>query len=78
MRRHALSVPVRPPRDVSGPALALPMLATSFFTHPDAVGFSANDLGEAALSFVSGMAAVSALFLDRVGSGEHLVLSNVC
>jgi cystathionine gamma-synthase/methionine-gamma-lyase len=81
-------------------------MATSFFTHPDVVGFSANDLneasphfytrwsnptlelletrlaalegGEAALSFTSGMAAISALFLDRLGSGEHLVLSNVC
>ena len=81
-------------------------MATSFFTHPDAVGFSANDLneaaphfytrwsnptldllearlaaldgGEAALSFASGMAAISALFLDRLGSGDHLVLSNVC
>jgi cystathionine gamma-synthase len=94
------------PRDVGGPASAPPVLATSFFTHPDAVGFSANDLneaaphfytrwsnptldlletrlaalegGEAALSFASGMAAVSALFLDRLGSGDHLVLSSVC
>jgi len=94
------------PRDVGGPATAPPVLATSFFTHPDAVGFSANDLnevvphfytrwtnptlelletrlaalegGEAALSFTSGMAAISALFLDRLDSGDHLVLSNVC
>jgi len=93
-------------RDVGGPASAPPVLATSFFTHPDAVGFSANDLneaaphfytrwsnptlelletrlaalegGEAALSFSSGMAAVSALFLERLGCGDHLVLSNVC
>jgi cystathionine gamma-synthase/methionine-gamma-lyase len=93
-------------REVGGPASAPPVLATSFFTHPDAVGFSANDLneaaphfysrwsnptlelletrlaaiegGEAALSFASGMAAISALFLDRLGSGDHLVLSNVC
>jgi cystathionine gamma-synthase len=93
-------------RDIGAPASAPPVLATSYFTHPDAVGFSANDLneaaphfytrwsnptlelletrlaalegGEAALSFTSGMAAVSALFLDRLGSGDHLVLSNVC
>ena len=94
------------PREVGLPASAPPMMATSFFTHPDAVGFSANDLkeaaphfytrwsnptldlletrltalesGQAGLSFASGMAAVSALFLDRLGSGDHLVLSNVC
>jgi cystathionine gamma-synthase len=94
------------PRDIGAPASPPPVLATSFFTHPDAVGFSANDLnaaaphfytrwsnptlelletrlaalegGEAALSFGSGMAAVSALFLDRLGGGGHLVLSNVC
>jgi cystathionine gamma-synthase/methionine-gamma-lyase len=93
-------------REVGAPASAPPVLATSFFTHPDAVGFSANDLneaaphfytrwsnptlelletrlaalegGEAALSFASGMAAIGALFLDRLGSGDHLVLSNVC
>ena len=81
-------------------------MATSFFTHPNAVGFSANDLnetaphfytrwsnstlellesrmaalegGRAALSFASGMAAISALFLGRLASGDHLVLSNVC
>ena len=94
------------PREVGLPASAPPMMATSFFTHPDAVGFSANDLkeaaphfytrwsnptldlletrltalesGQAGLSFASGMAAISALFLDRLGSGDHLVLSNVC
>jgi cystathionine gamma-synthase len=93
-------------RDVGTPASSPLALATSFFTHPDAVGFSANDLseaaphfytrwsnptlelletrlaaldgGEAALSFASGMAAISALFLDRLGHGDHLVLSNVC
>ncbi|HZA92484.1 MAG TPA: PLP-dependent transferase [Gemmatimonadales bacterium] len=93
-------------RNIGAPASAPPVLATSYFTHPDAVGFSANDLGEAAphfyarwsnptlelletrlaaledgeaaLSFTSGMAAVGALFLDRLGSGDHLVLSNVC
>ena len=35
-------------RDVGRPATAPPVLATSFFTHPDAVGFSANDLNEVA------------------------------
>jgi cystathionine gamma-synthase len=93
-------------REIGAPASSPPVLATSFFTHPDAVGFSANDLneaaphfytrwsnptlelletrlaalegGEAALSFASGMAAISALFLDRLGSDDHLVLSNVC
>jgi len=34
--------------------------------------------GEAALSFASGMAAVSALFLRHLKAGDHLVLSNVC
>ena len=94
------------PREVGGPASSPPVMATSFFTHPDAVGFSANDLsdvaphfytrwsnptlelletrlaalegGEAAISFTSGMAAIGALFLDRLASGDHLVLSNVC
>jgi cystathionine gamma-synthase len=94
------------PREVGAPVSSPPVMATSFFTHPDAVGFSAKDLseaaphfytrwsnptlelletrlaalesGEAALSFASGMAAISALFLDRVSSGDHLVLSNVC
>jgi cystathionine gamma-synthase/methionine-gamma-lyase len=93
-------------RETGAPASAPPVLAASFFTHPDAVGFSANDLneaaphfytrwsnptlelletrlaalegGEAALSFASGMGAISALFLDRLASGDHLVLSNVC
>jgi cystathionine gamma-synthase/methionine-gamma-lyase len=94
------------PREVGLPVSSPPVLATSFFTHPDAVGFSANDLneaaphfytrwsnptlelletrlaalegGEAALSFTSGMAALSAMFLDCLSSGDHLVLSNVC
>ncbi|WP_201839437.1 PLP-dependent transferase, partial [Microvirga zambiensis] len=94
------------PREVGAPASSPLVMATSFFTHPDAVGFSANDLkeaaphfytrwsnpildqletrltalesGEAGLSFASGMAAISALFLDRLGGGDHLVLSNVC
>jgi cystathionine gamma-synthase len=94
------------PRSIGAPVSLPPVMATSFFTHPDAVGFSANDLneaapyfytrwsnptlelletrlaaldgGEAALSFASGMAAISALFLDRLSNGDHLVLSNVC
>jgi cystathionine gamma-synthase len=90
-----------------GQPVATPITtSTSFFTHPDAVGFSASELvadaphfysrwsnptlellerrlallegGEAALSFASGMAAITALFLGRLGSGDHLVLSDVC
>ena len=38
-------------RDIGAPASPPPVLATSYFTHPDAVGFSANDLGEAAPHF---------------------------
>lgn len=81
-------------------------MATSFFSRPGAIGFSANDLaqdaphfytrwsnptlesletklaalddGEAAVTFASGMAAISSLFLDRLKSGDHLILSNVC
>lgn len=34
--------------------------------------------GEAGLCFASGMAAVSALFLTQLRSGDHLVLSEVC
>jgi len=34
--------------------------------------------GEAALSFASGMAAASGLFLSKLKAGDHLVLSNVC
>lgn len=29
-------------RDIGAPASAPPVLATSYFTHPDAVGFSEN------------------------------------
>ena len=39
---------------------------------------AALDKGEAAVSFASGMAAVSSLFLDRLKSGDHLILSDVC
>jgi cystathionine gamma-synthase/methionine-gamma-lyase len=80
--------------------------ATSFYSLPDAVGFSATDLtdaappiytrwgnptlsllehrlaalegGEAAVVFASGMAALAALFLNKLHAGGHLVLSNVC
>ena len=80
--------------------------STSFTTHPDAIGFSANDLqqdaphfytrwsnptvaaledklaelegGQAGLCFASGMAAISALFLTQLSSGDHLIFSDVC
>ncbi|MBH0237740.1 trans-sulfuration enzyme family protein [Methylobrevis albus] len=39
------------PRELGAAATPGPTLATSFFTHPDAVGFSAADLGEAAPHF---------------------------
>ncbi|MDR3435812.1 aminotransferase class I/II-fold pyridoxal phosphate-dependent enzyme [Telmatospirillum sp.] len=39
---------------------------------------AALDGGEAALSFASGMAAISGLFLHTLKAGDHLVLSNVC
>lgn len=39
---------------------------------------AALDGGEAAVSFASGMAALSALLLERLGAGDHLVVSNVC
>lgn len=93
-------------RQLGEPVAEPPMLSTSFHTHPDAVGFSANDLtqaappfytrwgnptlhaletklaaldeGEAAVSFASGMAAISALFLDRLSTGDHLIVSDVC
>ena len=38
-------------RIVGGPASSPLVMATSFFTHPDAVGFSAKDLNEAAPHF---------------------------
>ncbi len=92
---------------VGGEPLApAPVLSTTYFTHPDAVGFSASDLkddaphfytrwsnptlellekrlallegGEAALSFGSGMAAITGLFSGRLQAGDHLVLSDVC
>ena len=39
---------------------------------------AALERGEAAVAFASGMAAVHALFLDRLRAGDHLVLSDVC
>jgi cystathionine beta-lyase/cystathionine gamma-synthase len=94
------------PRSPGAPVSHGPVLASSFHTHPDLVGFSANDLTEAAphfysrwsnptlatlearlaalegaaaaVSFASGMAAISALFLDRLSAGDHLVLADVC
>ena len=93
-------------RVVGEPVSPAPVLSTTFYTHPDAVGFSASDLkddaphfysrwsnptlellerrlaelegGEAALSFASGMAAITALFGEYLGAGDHLVLSDVC
>ena len=93
-------------RGLGQPVAAPITTATSFFTHPDAIGFSASDLqaeaphfysrwsnptlellekrlallegGEAALSFASGMAAITALFLGRLATGDHLVLSDIC
>lgn len=99
---HAGLAPAVPGQPVLSPLVP----ATSFYADPDAVGFSANSLdeaaphfyarwsnpscaaleqrlaalegGEAAVSFASGMAAVSALFLARLKAGDHLVLSDVC
>jgi cystathionine gamma-synthase/methionine-gamma-lyase len=93
-------------RDVGAPVTQGPVLATAYFTHPDAAGFSANDLradaphfytrwsnptlqlleqrlallegGDAAVSFGSGMAAITALLSERLEAGDHLVLSDVC
>ena len=88
------------------PVAEAPVLSTTFYTHPDAAGFSASDLkadtphfysrwsnptlellearlaaleqAEAAVTFATGMAAVTALFHDRLAAGDHLVLSEVC
>jgi cystathionine gamma-synthase/methionine-gamma-lyase len=94
------------PRALGQPVTSGPVLSTTYFTHPDAAGFSASDLkadaphfysrwsnptldllekrlaelegGEAALSFASGMAAITALLQQHLQSGDHLVLSDVC
>lgn len=42
------------------------------------ITLAALDKGEAAVTFASGMAAIGSLLLDRLKSGDHLVLSNVC
>lgn len=93
-------------RALGQPVTPGPVLSTTYYTHPDAAGFSASDLkadaphfytrwsnptlellekrlaelegGEAALSFASGMAAITALFSEHLGAGDHLVLSDVC
>lgn len=39
---------------------------------------AALDGAEAAICFASGMAAIAALFSDRLSVGDHLVLANVC
>jgi cystathionine gamma-synthase/methionine-gamma-lyase len=93
-------------RRLGEPVTPAPVLSTTYYTHPDAVGFSAEDLkadtphfytrwsnptldllekrlaelegGEAALSFASGMAAITALFHEHLAAGDHLVLSDVC
>jgi len=94
------------PHSPGQPVLSPLVPATSFFADPDAIGFSANDLGEqtphfysrwsnptaealeqrlaaldggeAAVTFASGMAAISALFLHLLKAGDHLILSDVC
>lgn len=93
-------------REIGAAVAKPPILSTSYFTHPDASGFSASELaegaahfysrwsnptldvlekrlallegGEAAVSFASGMAAITTLFHDRLKAGDHLVFSNVC
>ena len=93
-------------RVLGAPVTPAPVLSTTYYTHPDAVGFSASDLkddaphfytrwsnptlellekrlaelegGEAAVSFASGMAAITTLFHEHLAAGDHLVLSDVC
>ena len=93
-------------RVLGAPVTPAPVLSTTYYTHPDAVGFSASDLkddaphfytrwsnptlellekrlaelegGEAAVSFASGMAAITTLFHESLAAGDHLVLSDVC
>ena len=93
-------------RRLGEPVTPAPVLSTTYYTHPDAVGFSSEDLksdtphfysrwsnptldllerrlaelegGEAAVSFASGMAAITALFHQHLAAGDHLVLSDVC
>lgn len=91
---------------LGAPVSPAPVLSTTYFTHPDAVGFSASDLradaphfytrwsnptlalletrlallegGEAAVSFASGMAAITGLFSHCLAAGDHLIISDVC
>jgi len=93
-------------RVLGAPVTPAPVLSTTYYTHPDAVGFSASDLkddaphfytrwsnptlellekrlaelegSEAAVSFASGMAAITTLFHEHLAAGDHLVLSDVC
>ena len=91
-------------RHIGDPVTPAPVLSTTYFTHPDAVGFSATDLkadaphfytrwsnptldlleqrlallegGEAAVSFASGMAAISVSL--RIGlAGVSICTSRV-
>ncbi len=107
MKIETQSIHAGLPAARSGEPVLSPLVpASSFYAHPDDIGFSANDLsdkaphfytrwsnptaaalearlatldgGEAALTFASGMSAVTGLFLSRLKAGDHLVVSNVC
>ncbi len=107
MKIETQSIHAGLPEARSGEPVLSPLVpASSFYAHPDDIGFSANDLndkaphfytrwsnptaaaleerlavldgGEAALTFASGMAAITGLFLSRLKAGDHLVISNVC
>lgn len=107
MKIETQSIHAGLPAPRSGEPVLSPLVpASSFYAHPDDIGFSANDLndqaphfytrwsnptaqalearlaaldgGEAAVTFASGMSAVTGLFLNRLKAGDHLVLSNVC
>lgn len=73
------------PDAVSFSATALDAQAPHFYArwgNPSAetleTRLAALEGGEAAVAFASGMAAVSALFLNALKAGDRLVLSNVC
>ncbi|CAI9399784.1 L-methionine gamma-lyase [Pleomorphomonas sp. T1.2MG-36] len=107
MKIETQSIHAGLPAAQSGEPVLSPLVpASSFYAHPDDIGFSANDLndraphfytrwsnptaaalearlaaldgGEAALTFASGMSAITGLFFNRLKAGDHLVLSNVC
>lgn len=107
MKIETQSIHAGLPAPRSGEPVLSPLVpASSFYAHPDDIGFSANDLsdkaphfytrwsnptaqalearlaaldgGEAAVTFASGMSAITGLFLNRLKAGDHLVLSNVC